>query len=294
MRAIELIPVSKIHVLNPRARNQRQHQTIVENIEKIGLKRPITVTRRSKEGEEDEFDLVCGQGRLEAYQLLGIATIPGMVISAGQEDCMVMSLVENIARRQHQAVELMREIEALHHRGYNDAQIGDKLGVTSSWVNMILCLLERGEERLLAAVEKGIVPISLAVTIARSDDAGIQEAMADAYTHGIVKGKRLALLRRILDQRSLRGKNERHTSGVNKKGSRKLTAEHLRRIFEREVGKQQLLARTADFTQKRLFFVVQALKHLRRDPSFVDLLQREGLGTIPGPLERRMAKGEMA
>lgn len=294
MRTVELVPVSKIHVLNPRARNQRQYRTIVENIEKIGLKRPITVTRRSQQGEEDQFDLVCGQGRLEAYQLLGMDRIPSMVVSADEEDCMVMSLVENIARRQHQAVELMREIEDLHHRGYDDVQVADKLGVTASWVNMILGLLEHGEERLLAAVEKGIIPISLAVTISRSDDTGIQEALASAYTHGIVKGKKLALLRRILDQRSLRGKNERHSSGINRKGSRKLTAERLRRIFEREVGKQQLLAKTADFTQKRLFFVVQALKHLRQDPNFVALLQREGLGTIPGPLERRMAKGDRA
>lgn len=294
MRTIELVPVSQIHVLNPRARNQRQYRSIVENIEKIGLKRPITVTRRLHDGQEDEFDLVCGQGRLEAYQLLGMERIPSIVVSADEEECMVMSLVENIARRQHQAVELMREIESLHQRGYNDTQISEKLGVTASWVNMILGLLERGEERLLAAVEKGIVPISLAVTIARSDDTGIQEALADAYTHGIVKGKKLALLRRLLDQRALRGKNERHTSGVNRRGSRKLTAEHLRRIFEREVGKQQLLARTADFTQKRLFFVVQALRHLRQDANFVALLQNEGLDTIPGPLERRMAKGDVA
>ncbi|MGO4519021.1 plasmid partitioning protein RepB C-terminal domain-containing protein [Dyella sp. 2RAF44] len=291
MRTIELVPVSQIHVLNPRARNQRQYRAIVENIEKIGLKRPITVTRRSSADGKEEFDLVCGQGRLEAYQILGMDRIPCIVITADEEDCLVMSLVENIARRQHQAVELMREIESLHQRGYNDTEVADKLGVTASWVNMILGLLERGEERLLAAVEKGIVPVSLAVTIARSDDSGIQEALANAYTHGVVKGKKLALLRKILDQRSLRGKNERHSSGVNRKGSRKLTAENLRRIFEREVGKQQLLARTADFTQKRLFFVVQALKHLRQEAPFVAILRKEGLDTIPSPLERRMAKG---
>ena len=33
---IEMIPISRITVLNPRARNKRQHREIVNNIEAIG------------------------------------------------------------------------------------------------------------------------------------------------------------------------------------------------------------------------------------------------------------------
>ena len=47
---IEMIPVSKITVLNPRSRNKRQHREIVNNIESIGLKRPITVSRHPGPG----------------------------------------------------------------------------------------------------------------------------------------------------------------------------------------------------------------------------------------------------
>lgn len=39
---IEMIPVSQIDASNSRTRNKRQHQEIIENIEKIGLKGPIT------------------------------------------------------------------------------------------------------------------------------------------------------------------------------------------------------------------------------------------------------------
>ena len=35
---IEMIPISRITVLNPRSRNKRQHREIVNNIEAIGLK----------------------------------------------------------------------------------------------------------------------------------------------------------------------------------------------------------------------------------------------------------------
>jgi ParB family transcriptional regulator, chromosome partitioning protein len=292
MRPIEMIPVKSIQILNPRARNQRQYREIVENIDRIGLKRPITVSRKDNPEDGYEYDLVCGQGRLEAFQCLGHTEVPAVVISAKQEDCLVMSLVENIARRQHPAIELMREIESLHKRGYNETEIAQKLGVTASWVSMLLNLLENGEERLVSAVETGLIPISLAVTIARSDDAGVQQALADAYTEGIVKGKKLAVLRRLLDQRARRGKGERHSS-YGPRNSRKLSSENLRRIYQREVGKQQLLLRKADFTQKRLLFVIQAIQTLLSVPEFISLLREEHLETIPGPLERRMARGAM-
>lgn len=290
MRTIEMIPIERVRILNPRARNQRQYREIVENIGRIGLKRPITVSRRAAPEDGFEYDLVCGQGRMEAYQRLGRAEVPAIIVSASEEDCLVMSLIENIARRQHPAIELMREIETLHRRGYNETQIGQKLGVTASWVSMLLNLLENGEERLVAAVETGLIPISLAVTIARSDDAGIQEALAEAYTNGVVRGKKLPVLRRLLEQRALRGKTERHSS-YGRRNSRKLSAENLRQIYQREVGKQQLLIRKADFTQKRLLFVVQAMQTLLKNSQFVEVLREEHLDTIPGPLERRMGRG---
>ena len=90
---IEMIPISRITVLNPRARNKRQHREIVNNIETIGLKRPVTVSRRDSPGGP-RYDLVCGEGRLEAFQMLGQTEIPAVVIEASENECLVMSLVE--------------------------------------------------------------------------------------------------------------------------------------------------------------------------------------------------------
>jgi ParB/RepB/Spo0J family partition protein len=147
------------HGSEPRARNKRQHREIVNNIEAIGLKRPITVSRRDGAGGP-RYDLVCGEGRLEAFQMLGQTEIPAVVIEASESECLVMSLVENIARRTPRPIDLMKEIGALRSRGYTDAEIAEKIGVGASWVNMIASLLERGEERLVAAVETGLIPIT--------------------------------------------------------------------------------------------------------------------------------------
>ena len=128
---------------------------MVENIARIGLKRPITVAPRPGT-DPQEYDLVCGQGRLEAFVELKQDHIPAIVIDADESDCLVMSLVENCARRQHNPIDLMREIGALRQRGYNDRQIGEKIGVSTEYVNMIAGLLEKGEERLVSAVETGV------------------------------------------------------------------------------------------------------------------------------------------
>lgn len=290
MHTVSMIPIDHIQVLNPRVRNQRVFGEIVDNIETIGLKRPITVSRREQPDGPFEYNLVCGQGRLEAYQCLGMTEIPAIVIHANEEDCLIMSLVENVARRQHPPIEIMRDIESLHKRGYDETEIARKVGMTTSWVSMLIGLLEKGEERLVAAVETGLIPVSLAVTIARSDDAGIQEALAETYTQGLLKGRKLTLVRRLLNQRAIQGKHERIRS-IGKKGSRKLDAQKLMQIYQREVSKQQLLMRQADITQKRLLFVVRALQNLLQQSEFAALLQEEGMDTIPALLEHRMGGG---
>jgi ParB family chromosome partitioning protein len=83
--------------------------------------------------------------------MLGQTENPAVVIEASESECLVMSLVENIARRIPRPIDLMKEIGALRSRGYSDAEIAEKIGVGASWVNMIASLLERGEERLVAS-----------------------------------------------------------------------------------------------------------------------------------------------
>ena len=97
---IELIPIAQIHIANPRPRSRGRWQMIVANIREVGLKKPITVVRRSEPDADGKlFDLVCGQGRIEAFLALGETTIPAVVTEASREDQFLMSLVENIARR---------------------------------------------------------------------------------------------------------------------------------------------------------------------------------------------------
>jgi ParB family chromosome partitioning protein len=288
-QTIEMIPISRITVLNPRARNKRQHREIVNNIETIGLKRPITVSKHDGPGGT-RYDLVCGEGRLEAFQMLGQTEIPAVVIEASESECLVMSLVENIARRVQRPIDVMNEIGALRKRGYTEAEISRKIGITSGWVSMIVTLLERGEERLLSAVETGLIPISLAMEISRAESEEAQNLLLEAYETGKLRGKKLASVRRLLDLR-MRGRSKSISAGkFGRKGStRKLTASDLMQVYQREAERQRLLVKKSDFTQTRLLFIVEAIKDLLTDDGFLTLLRAEGLETMPRALAMRIA-----
>ncbi len=202
-----------------------------------------------------------------------------------------MSLVENCARRQHNPIDLMREIGALRGRGYNDRQIGEKIGVSTEYVNMIAKLLEKGEERLVSAVETGLLPLNLAIKIAKTDAKGAQKALMDAYTQKKLRGKKLTLVRRLLEQRELRGPQIQSNALGRRVGKRALTSEGLVRAYQQEAARQKLLIKKAELTQGRLIFVREAFRKLCADEHFMTLLRAEGLESMPADLARSVIEG---
>jgi ParB family transcriptional regulator, chromosome partitioning protein len=114
---VRMVPIDQIEVINPRERNARAFEEIVGNIKAIGLKKPIVVTPRATANGIERYLLVCGEGRLKAFRTLGESNIPALVVSVSDEDAFIMSLTENIARRQYRPLELLTGIRDLQDRG---------------------------------------------------------------------------------------------------------------------------------------------------------------------------------
>ena len=286
---IVMVPIDQVSVLNPRSRNEQQHQEIIDNIEAIGLKRPVTARRHPT--LNDRYEVICGEGRLEAFRRLDQAEIPVVIVDASEEDCLIMGLVENLARRQHRPIDIMADIGSLHQRGYSDNEIAEKIGFTASWVNMVVKLLTNGEERLLAAVESGVIPVSLAVDIARASDAEEQNVLAEAYAQGKLKGKKLGRIRRLLETRRTQRKNVKdYGLGRGAERARKLTPDELLRLYQREAEKQQLIVKRSDFTRSRLLFVVEALRDVVANETFHTLLRAGDLNRMPAWLNEKIAE----
>jgi ParB family chromosome partitioning protein len=282
---IRTIAIDAINVLNPRTRNKKVFHELVTSIAHLGLKKPITVAERP---DQSGYDLVCGQGRLEAFVALGQTQIPAVIVEASEEDCFVMSLVENLARRQHAPLELMRDIGALRERGYSIPEIATKTDFSDEYVYAICYLLDHGEERLLAGVERGLIPPSIAMEIARAKDTEVQQALTDAYEKKTLPGNQVSAIRRIIDQRNLTGKSLSRLGPRSQRSRRPVTAESLVRAYRKEADRQKLLVKKATVSQSRLLFVVNALRRLLADDHFVTLLRAEAMLTLPRPLAERL------
>lgn len=284
---VRLIPVDRINVLNPRDRGRKKFTQIVGNIARLGLKKPITVTHAGGNNGESRYDLVCGQGRLEAYIALGQVEIPALVVEAPKEDLLLMGIAENLARRKHSTIELVREIGLLKDRGYTHAAIARKTDLHAGYVRAILQLLAKGEERLLQAVEKGQLPVNVAITIATSDDKAVQRALQEAYERNDLRGKALIRARRLIETRRAKGKTS-HGGPRRRVDSPNLTANELVKTYHAEAMKQRLVIQKAKISETRLLFAVAALKQLCGDDNFVTLLRAEGLDTLPQYLAEQL------
>lgn len=281
---IKMIPIERINILNPRVRNQKIFYDIAINMTKVGMKRPITVTPSRSKAEGKDYDLVCGQGRMEAFLACGQKEIPAIIIDASEEEALLKSLVENLARRQHRAGDLLHGIEVLRKNGYKAREIAEKTGLTSDYVQGLVNLMEKGEERLLAAVEAGKMPVALALRIAENPEDE-QRALHEAYENNLLRGNRLLKAKELIDTRRRRGKTFKDETGRKRvKSDIKITSKAIVEAFQRDADRKQSLTRKAEIANSRLLFIVESLRQLRKEEAFVNLLRAEGLPSMPKPV----------
>jgi ParB family chromosome partitioning protein len=125
--------------------------------------------------------------------------------------------------------------------------------------------------------------------IAGADEDGVQRILCDAYEGKTLRGRKLQTVRRLIEQRRIRGK--RLTQGNRKPGQHISSAEALVRVYRREADKQKVLVKKAQLTENRLLFIVSALKKFFQDEEFVTLLRAESLDTLPAYLAERIQIG---
>ncbi|MEJ8826674.1 plasmid partitioning protein RepB C-terminal domain-containing protein [Variovorax humicola] len=286
-RELRMVPIDRIDVLNPRERDPEVFAKIVENIRAIGLKKPITVTPRAGTDGAERYLLVCGEGRLTAFRVLGETRIPALVVDATDEDAYLMSLSENIARRKYRALELLSGIGLLKEKGHSAGEIAEKIGVGVGYVRDILILLDKGEERLLTAVHRGQMGLNTAISIARAgdDENAIQNALQEAYDAGTLRGRQLIEVRRLLQRRRQLG---RSTSRAMPRKISNVPSSSLVRTYQTEIMRQQVMVRRASLAQEQLLFILGALHRLIADENFTNLLRAEGLDAVPKYLSDRI------
>jgi ParB family chromosome partitioning protein len=274
-----MIPIAEIRIVNPRSRNRITFQGIVANIDRVGLKKPITVSQRELEDDGTRYDLVCGQGRLESVRSLGDTMIPALINDAPKDERYLMSLVENLARRKPSTTGLLREVRRLKAQHYSPTTIARMLGMDKSYIYDVIALLQRGEADLIARVEGGRLPIETAVAIATGTDAEVQRALSDAYENGTLRGAKLRTVQQLITKRK--------SAKSSRVGKGPLTSADLVRTYEEYTHQQRALVRRSAVITQRLAVLTSSLRRLLADDHFVTLLRAEGLRTMPEYLASR-------
>jgi ParB family chromosome partitioning protein len=273
---ISRVPIAEISITNPRTRNKVVFGAILANIAAVGLKTPITVSKRELAADGTRYDLVCGQGRLEAFLALGEISIPAIVISASREDRFFMSLIENVARRPASQIGLFREVKSLLKRAYSADEIANKLAMSRSYMHTIVTLIENGESGLVSMVESGRIPITVAAQIAKGTTQDVQRALTDAYERGDLRGPKLRAARLLIKRRM---ENERaHTPTPKSKSP--MTSHAAMLEYQRHTHTQRALVRRAGIVRERLILLATASRQLLADENFITLLKAEGLNSL--------------
>ena len=281
-QAVEQIPVHLIRVVNPRTRNRVKWLAIVASIKAVGLKRPISVSKRELPDEDGKlFDLVCGQGRLEAFIELEQATIDAALVNASEVDRHLMSLVENIARRPASNRTIYFEVRKLLERGNDGPTIARKLGLDRGYVHGIVRLVERGEAALIEQVESGNLPISVAVEISNGDDENLQKAMLEGYADGTLRGSKLIAVRKLIKEQKAK------RDGVTACSDKPLTGAALTTLYKQRVREQQRLVVKADQAREKLLMIAAVMRELLEDEDLLTMLRAENLSDMPEQLALR-------
>ena len=132
------IPLSEIvpSELNPRKTfNQEELEELAQSIKENGLIQPITL-RKIGNKKDAKYEIVCGERRFRASQLIGAKDIQAVVKELNDKQAFACMIIENLQRKD---IDPMEEAAALN-RLYNDgsmtvAEMAKMLGKSNSFVS---------------------------------------------------------------------------------------------------------------------------------------------------------------
>ena len=141
---IHRVPVARIRPEDGlgRRRDREGHRELCRSIEQFGVLTPVTV-RRAPDGTGD-YLLIKGQGRTLACRLLGIETIPAIVVNNrfAENEKVQQFLVENVARLRMRPIDRALLIARARQEGEETAEVARRFGVSAATVRRLEAQLE--------------------------------------------------------------------------------------------------------------------------------------------------------
>lgn len=165
----EVIDASLIDIPEWRVRSYRDEQSekaLKESVKKLGLLHDIIVARKS----DGRYELIAGQGRLEALKEQGVRNVPCKVVELRDpSEAYVIQLSENIARGALDPGELIEAIDRLISAGWSLRDIAAICGYSYDRIKH-LARLRHAPPPLKMAIAEGSIEPDVAEELLRVKD----------------------------------------------------------------------------------------------------------------------------
>lgn len=137
---VRYIPINAVRP-NPQQPRRSFDETalreLADSISAYGILQPLTVRDRG-----GVYELVAGERRLRAARIAGLREVPCLIAEVGEEDAVLLALIENLQRRDLDYMEEAAAIARLIRRyGLSQQQAAEKLGKSQPTIANKLRLL---------------------------------------------------------------------------------------------------------------------------------------------------------
>ena len=133
--------------------DQEGLQELAKSIQEIGIVQPITLHQM----ENGKYQIIAGERRWRASQLVGLTHIPAYIRTIKDENVMEMALVENIQREDLNAIEIALAYEHLMEAsGMTQEKVSERVGKSRAAVANYVRLLKLPAQVQMALQNKEI------------------------------------------------------------------------------------------------------------------------------------------
>ena len=153
---INEIPLSQIEANPNQPRREfdvEALQELANSIRELGIITPITL----RQVDTSRFQIIAGERRWRASQMVGLQTIPAYIRTINDENVMEMALVENIQREDLNAIEIALAYQHLmDSTGMTQEKVSERVGKSRTAVANYLRLLKLPAQVQMALQNKSI------------------------------------------------------------------------------------------------------------------------------------------
>ena len=122
-------------------------EDLTNSIKERGIIQPLIV--RKSEIENNKYELIAGERRLQAAQTAGLHEVPVVVISADDLKSLELAIIENVQRKDLNPIEEAESYKNLIEKfGYDQEKVSRFIGKSRSHVTNTLRLLSLSEDIL--------------------------------------------------------------------------------------------------------------------------------------------------